>query len=59
MAANLENPLQQLKRVRYQCAALQGVLVQEAVLHHGDRLTMAGLTLAMEYCGPTEGVFVA
>lgn len=35
------------------------VLVQEAVMHHGDTLTIAGLTLVLEYCGPMEGVFVA
>jgi pSer/pThr/pTyr-binding forkhead associated (FHA) protein len=38
---------------------VNGVLVQEAVLHHGDTLTIAGLTLVLEYCGPMEGVFVA
>lgn len=38
---------------------VNGVRVQEAVLHHGDTLMIAGLTLALEYCGPTEGVFVA
>jgi hypothetical protein len=38
---------------------VNGVLVHEAVLHHGDTLTIAGLTLVLEYCGPTEGVFVA
>ncbi len=35
------------------------VLVQEAVMHHGDTLTIAGLTLVLEYCGPMEGVLVA
>ncbi len=38
---------------------VNGVLVQEAVLHHGDILTIAGLTLVLEYCGATEGTFVA
>lgn len=38
---------------------VNGVLVQEAVLHHGDILTIAGLTLVLEYCGATEGIFVA
>ena len=38
---------------------VNGELVQEAVLHHGDTLTIAGLTLVLEYCGAMEGVFVA
>ena len=38
---------------------VNGELVQEAVLHQGDTLTIAGLTLVLEYCGAMEGVFVA
>jgi pSer/pThr/pTyr-binding forkhead associated (FHA) protein len=38
---------------------VNGELVQEAVMHHGDTLTIAGLILVLEYCGATEGIFVA
>jgi pSer/pThr/pTyr-binding forkhead associated (FHA) protein len=38
---------------------VNGELVQEAVLYHGDTLTIAGLIFVLEYCGATEGVFVA
>jgi hypothetical protein len=38
---------------------VNGLRVKEAVLHHGDTLTIAGLTFLLEYCGPTEGVFLA
>jgi pSer/pThr/pTyr-binding forkhead associated (FHA) protein len=38
---------------------VNGVLLQEAVMHHGDTLAIAGLTLVLEYCGPMDGVFVA
>lgn len=38
---------------------VNGAPVQQAMLHAGDTLTLAGLDFVVEYCGPTEGVFFA